>query len=280
MKNRFLKYNKEILSKSNLYLDFTEDEENEEIKIVDGKKKLYTTKFLNLSDSFSGRKIELNEAPILANICIFGLFDTYIDTKYPKAEGETFRKKLDIISADSNTGIIEKNFFRIFKVIRNAMTHSMDSIQIKDHSTEISYTFKGTKYYMYISDNALIMLYTAVLMLIENTIEDNRGKVFKEGLLAYYYDQIISTLIIEDDVKDIEELPRNVIRLNPKNRALITNPQYSIKDSYIRIENAAFEKSYSRDFVVMYQNEKYIIPSEVLSDSIISIDDLQKWKAL
>ncbi|PHV69789.1 hypothetical protein CS063_13810 [Sporanaerobium hydrogeniformans] len=278
MKNEFLDYNRKILEKSNLSLEYTEAKEKEEIRLKDGIERVYKTKYLTLHDRIGVQPIDLQSNPILANLCVFSMFDMNIDIIYPTAEGKSFKAKYDLIECDDNIGIITKAFYRIFKVIRNAMTHSIDSIKMEQGNNIIDYTFKGTKFYLEISDKSLVELYTATIILLDSKISEKRGSKFKEGILSYYYNQIIENITIKDDISQSNGFTQLIYELDPR-REIVVNAVYSIEGNKIKIKNAELDNTEKRDFVIKYNDKCYIIPLEVLEENCINIGNLLEWEA-
>ena len=222
MKNKFLDYNRNILEKSNLSLEYKEAKEKEEIRLIDGKEKVHKVKYLECSDRIGVQPIDLQSNPILANLCVFSMFDMNIDTMYPNAEGKNFKAKYDLIKCNDNIGIITKAFYRIFKIIRNAMTHSINSIRIEQNNNIIDYTFKGTRFYLEISDKSLVELYTATILLLDCRISEKRGLKFKEGILSYYYNRIMRRITIKDDISSSNNW-YYVKKLDTTNRDFLVN---------------------------------------------------------
>lgn len=278
MKDKFLDYNRKILEKSNLSLEYKEVKETEEIKLTDGKERVYKTKYLAFHDKIGGQPIDLQSNPILANLCVFSMFDMNIDIIYPTAEGRSFKAKYDLIKCDDNIGIITKAFYRIFKLIRNAMTHSIDSIKIEQNNNIIDYIFKGTRFYLEISDKSLVELYTATIILLDCKISEKRGLKFKEGILSYYYNQIIEKITIKDDISQNNDFIQLTYQLNPR-REIVVNAVYSIEDNKIKIKNAELDNTEKRDFAIKYNDKCYVIPIEVLERSCINIGKLLEWEA-
>jgi len=221
------------------------------------------------------REIDVLSEPILGIMILFGIFDTYLDTKYPALQGKSFKQKHDHLPAGSNIEIIQKSFFRIYKLIRNAITHSADKVNYSNGATTINYTFSGSHFELQINDDNLLKLYTATLLLIDSKIDENRGDYFKEGLLKWYYDSISPALINDDCSFDF--LP-TIVPLHPM-RDIIINSEFSVEEEKIIIKNSEFPKNTIRDFAIEYLGECYVIPQEHLCHHAIYTDDLPRWKA-
>ncbi|MHC1750746.1 MAG: hypothetical protein AB9856_20935 [Cellulosilyticaceae bacterium] len=279
MVSSFIKYNKMILERSNLYLEYNEAEDEELIKCENGEKRIYTKGCLSPRPiTIGGGTINFREQPILAIPCIFGIFDMYIDLKYPTVQGKNFKVKHDFIPMDTNISIMEKSFYRIFKIIRNATTHNQNAIQSNNNLNIIDYNHLGTRFYLKISDEILIQLYEAVVLLMDDELNKTRGDKFKEGILLYYYNNIVQNIRIRDDIHEFLGLKDNVLSINPF-RVIIKNPEYKIKDDIIEIENAKYKPDHRRDFLIEYNNSCYIVPQEALFNCTINIEDLNNWKA-
>jgi len=275
--NDFYNFNYDLLSKSNLILT-TRNAKSEEHFVQDenGGERLHTYMIMSANLGIVISETDILSKPILGIMILFGIFDTYLDTKYPALQGKSFKQKHDHLPVGSNIEIIQKSFFRIYKLIRNAITHSADKVNCSAGTTTISYTFNGSHFQLQINDDNLLKLYTATLLLTDSKIDENRGTSFKEGLLNWYYDDILSALIISDDCS-FDALPA-IVSLNPM-RDIIINSEFSVEEEKIIIKNSKFHIDTIRDFAIEHLGECYVIPQEHLCHHAICTDDLPRWKA-
>jgi hypothetical protein len=273
----FYTFNFELLTKSNLAIKPRTTKSEEFIKEDDnGERNIHTKVYLRVSDRLSIGEIDVLSKPILGIMIVFGIFDVYLDTKYDYLQGKSYKQKHDSLPVSNNIEVIQKSFFRIFKLIRNAITHSANSITYSNNRTIINYVFNSTNFKLEISDEALIQLYTATLLLMDDNFETDRGEYMKEGLLKWYYDKILRDIVISDDCS-FTSLP-NIVSLNPM-RNIIVNPEFHVHDNDLVIENSKFPREINRDFAINYNEACYVIPQEHLLNFSIPINDLHKWKA-
>lgn len=276
--NDFYSFNYDLLLKSNLLFnprkakseEFFENNEN-------GEEEIHERIYIKCSDRMSVSEIDILSKPILGAVILFGIFDTYLDSKYPSIQGKTFKQKHDNLPTSNNIEIIQKSFFRIYKLIRNAITHSASSITCLDSMTKINYVHRGTTFNLQIKDTHLIELYTASLLIINSEFDEDRGLFMKEGLLKWYYDRIVDNSIAISDDCSFSTLS-DIIPLDPM-RDIIVNAQYYIEDNNLVIKNNKFIRRTTRDFAIEFEDECYVIPQEHLSSNSIAIAELYKWKA-
>jgi hypothetical protein len=242
----------------------------------DGEKRIHTKAYMTFRDSLSLRNINIIEKPILGFAIAFSIFDIYIDQKYTYLQGVSYKRKHDTLPITDNLEKMQKAFYRISKLIRNAITHDVSAINYANKKTIINYSFNSTSFYLEINDSSLIELYTAMLFLVDTKFEIQRGLYMKEGILKWYYDDIISNTSINDDCAYEPLSP--IITLSP-NREVIVNAHFSENADKLIIENDKYPMPVFRDYAITFNDECYVIPQEHLIDSQIAINDLIKWKS-
>jgi hypothetical protein len=210
------------------------------------------------------------------------MFDSFLDIKYEFPSNYNFKKRHDFLPINTNTEIIQKSFYRIYKIIRNAITHNINSITCQNGNNRINYKRNDkrndTDFLLEISDDHLIELYTATMILLDENIKKRRGDLFKEGILLWYYNNIISSIgnAISDDCA-FDRIIGNPVPLNP-NRIVIINAQYKLLDEFITIENSKYPRQNIRDFSIMIDDECYVIPQEYLKSNKIAANEINVWK--
>lgn len=276
MKTEYLDFMKQILDKSDLNLQYKENfiEEN-----LNTKKILISFNEININSSES--EIRINWKPILAIPSIFGIFDIFLESKYQNLINNSFKKKYDYLPNTNDTEKIQKNFYRIYKVIRNAITHNIENIIYHECKNIIDYTTKYNKketyFHLEISDDSLIMLYKATISMMDDKIYERRGIKFYEGLLTGYNNFIINKIDLKDDIDEnnffyCESIPLSM------HRDIVCNSIIEVNDENIIIENSKREHFNARDFAFVFEENCYVVPEEYLIDNKINKSEINDWK--
>lgn len=227
--------------------------------------------------------------PILGIPIMFGMYDVYLDTKYKELQGCNYKGKYEKIIPKNDIEKIEKNFLRIYKIIRNCIVHNVENIKNHNGINIIEYNFgnkKPTKYYLEISDNALKYFYTATMLIMDKNIEFKRGSAYKASVLRWFYNEIVIDIndTLEDDIYDDinikfqDELMisprRDLIFLGDKSFLVYNqnNKEFIIDDSVIKKESDR-----GRDFIIEFNNNYYAIPEEILIKGSISEENMKFW---
>ena len=220
--------------------------------------------------SFARSLEQISDAWVAGNLLIFTAFDEYLENKYGLTEGGSFRCHYKEMPEGDDIQRMEKNCYRILKVIRNAIQHSISAIIHNNSGYDISYSFNGTGYKLQISHNGMDYLYTAVFSMIQGSIcgakIDAQTRGHYEGMLQWYYGRAISNLNIKDDIKGgLLVLQDGQPELEAAVRYPVQNPIVVAKDSnsitfkrYIESESGE-----GINFKTDYLYEKYLFPEEI-----------------
>jgi len=157
----------------------------------------------------------------------------------------------------------------------------MQSINVINEKIIINYTHLGTSFSLNIDVKSLELVYSSVLILIDNRYKSQK---YKDGLLRKYYDEINDNIknlnSLNDDIGNTLAGISNEIRLKRIVRHKLINPKYTINKDNITIEkyNYDYPEYYSADYLIEHEVIKYLVPDEVLNNSgEISLDKLKDW---
>ncbi|MFT9820715.1 hypothetical protein [Lysinibacillus sp. NPDC056185] len=282
MENNFLSQTVRFLQKSDLkiypivYREY-EVQINEEEVVFSGGGSI-------LKDYFS--KPHISDNLILQIIDIFSTLDAKIDIDFPNLQGKSFRYKYIHLPNSSDEEIILKECYRLFKLLRNAATHSMNSITISNDDIVAEYDFNHTNFHLKITSLGISYLFTYVLEPFNSNslYTQNFFRAFNREL----YDllkQEVSTFS-DDFGTELNSISSN-LKLRRGVRNYIVNPSYEISNETSKlkittpyIKHAIYEKDYGVDyFIKIPESNKYLIPDEVLNDQYeIKLTNLQDWK--
>ena len=271
MINNFIQQTINLIEQSDFRLNFPEvlDTELEE----NGTKKIS----IEFIDRF-GANIDIQNNFLLISSISFLLIDTYLDTIYEDLEGKSFKQRYEAIEENSDLNIMLKETYRVLKLIRNTTIHSKSAINIVDDSYIIGYRFRDTDFHLTISKKSFENLISLVLFIIK--IETNTNE-YIVSLLRTYYKDIVLDISINDEFSDsLSQVASNKL-LKTMRRYRVINPTYNINNNILKIKPMDIweqEKDFSGiDYVVKINNEKYLIPNEILINNKIAITDLEDW---
>ncbi len=258
----------------------------EEQFLADGKPNPYYdpdnpylyTKTIELRDVLFAKPSKLTNAWVANNILIFELFDGWLEERYSLEEGESFKKRLDNLKAlaISELDIMAFNLYRILRIIRNGIQHNLSGVEHDDDGYHVAYKNRqGTEFYLEFNEDVTRYLYTLCICLVqgyvEGVIKAFRTKGHYVGMLAFYYDKILSGVsIIEDDLMDIDGniLPLDGLShhiINPSTREVICNPIKRCEDEAC-VTFAWFDTEMNRtiaDYLIQIDGCKYLLPEEI-----------------
>lgn len=239
------------------------------------------TQTVNITCEESFNKNRLNDNLIIHSMIFFSLFDAYIDSENQQYEGLSFRRKYDKLPCTTDYDIILKELYRILKVLRNTTVHSKSHISFNGKEILINYKFKGTNFKLLISKLGLELIYSAILLVIDNRYLE----LYKAGLLREYYNEILLNIKdLKDDIGHNNfKYISDGIRLKRHVRYRVINPDFSIDydKEILYINKYKYEcSSYSADYLIEYNEGKYIIPEEILNDNRVLIKEISGYKII
>ena len=240
-------------------------------EIRDGKE-VYDCE-LNFSDVIGHSRAKLSEAWVASNLLIFTVFDGYLEVKYGLQEGGSFRNHYQHLPMNDDIELIQKDCYRIMKLIRNAAQHNLSSIAYNNGSYSIRYVFNGTEYILRINKNGMDCLYTLLINIIRESIIGLYGKFHTKGhfvgILRRLYEEMCSEVDIMTDEEGVRtNMTLSCIKLQYSVRYPVANPviiDESSKIIFKHIANMAFvdpngvKQYYSTD----YAYKDYLLPQEI-----------------
>lgn len=231
-------------------------------------------------NNFFCHKIPLNENIVIQVTIFFTLLDNYIDFNYPNLEGESFSKKYKELPDNNDQQIIIKELYRIFKLLRNTVVHSLSNLEGKA-SVKISYNYRKTDFILDMSKLGFELLISLVLFLLDNQI---KCQAYKTGIMRTYFKDIKSNIYKFEDEFGTDNFyqTNDNLYLCRRRRYQIINPKYQILKSKIKISKykiSDLEKSYAAaDYYIIFKEQEYIVPNEVLNENgLISFKNLKAF---
>ncbi len=235
---------------------------------------------LYLTDYIGRGKAPLSEAWVAGNIMLFTVYDGYLENKYGLTEGASFRNHYDNLPQSSNIEIIEKDCYRILKIIRNAIQHNLSSVVFNSGAYTVSYIFKNTNFNLKISSGAMRFLYSLVLNIINNNIDGIYQKYRTDG----HYTGLINSMYAEvragitqlsDDISgnlignvhvlgcyDDKHL-RTTVRYPIENPTIISDDENAVIFKHIENNGTDDENDVDYRYATDYVYKDYLLPQEM-----------------
>ena len=235
---------------------------------------------LYLSDYIGRNKAQLSEAWVAGNIMLFTVYDGYLENKYGLTEGASFLNHYNNLPQSSNIEIIEKDCYRILKIIRNAIQHNLSSVVFNCGSYSVSYTFKNTNFNLQVSSWAMRFLYSLVL----NIINDNVDGIYRKYRTDGHYVGLINSMYAEvragitqlsDDIPgnlignvhvlgcyDDNQL-RTSVRYPVENPTIISDNEEAVVFKHIENNGTDDESDVSYQYSTDYVYKEYLLPQEM-----------------
>lgn len=240
---RDVKYNDATSDKSTLYIEVTER---------------------------IGFSVPLSRSWIVENQLVFSLFDGYLEDKYSLEEGSSFKSRYTNLPAGTNMEIVCKNCYRIMKIFRNAVTHSLSHIVVDELIYKINYeNSKKQMIRLEITKSAVKLLYTLIVAFVEGKIEISTQGHYEGILISYYRKMLAGITVLEDDLfVPLIGLKYDIVDMNSSVRYRILNPRVSYENGELRVQkyNPGCEQ-YACDYRIERGKKTFLIPEEIMSSS-------------
>ncbi|PEJ62420.1 hypothetical protein CN906_20710 [Bacillus toyonensis] len=234
------------------------------------------------TDSF-GSPANIAGNIILQNIVMFSILDAHIDFKYPNFQGDSFAVKYRKLPDTDDLEIITKEIYRIFKLIRNASVHSMNSVTTTKQDVNVNYQFKQTNFKLEISKEGISILNGLLLRLISplNKLTQSHHMHICRSMYKELSKEI--TCFQDDRGTGLKGISYSPLKLMWRQREYIKNPNYEVVIDTILFktiyELTEYEiEAVGVDYLIEVDSQKYLIPAEIIHNNQIKIDDIYIWK--
>lgn len=234
----------------------------------------------NMPMSFScrvGRRVSIENNIKLKLMVIFSIFDFYIDEKHPPISGESFAYKYKNLPSENDNELILKELFRLWKLIRNALTHQSSALSFEDENLNVLYEFKGRTFQLKMLVHSLDALITLTLMYSKGLICND---LYSGGIVRSIYSNIISGIeILSDEFSSEIVNIDNPLKMNPYIREVFVNYEYSFDVGCFYFKKPeVITKGIAIDFCFERDGKIYIVPVEALDSSFsITEEELKKY---
>jgi hypothetical protein len=226
------------------------------------------TKILTLKMEDKFQSYQESIPPFFIGSLCFMILDSYIDSLFPEMEGMGFRNKYDNLPKNNNTEIMFSQIYRILKLYRNATVHNSHGISITKDFLEIKYNYKQNNYLFIITHKGIEIIEDMILCFFyyEST---NYSSFYKEYLYYSFFNDILK------EIKEYNDEYKNILTINSKRidrieRFNCHSVDYNVFDDIIIFnipDSLIKERNYAMDINIILEDEKFIVPIEIIDDS-------------
>lgn len=221
--------------------------------------------------------------PQVSILLMFFLFDTFLEDKYSLNPGQNFSERYRNLPDGSDVQIIEKECYRLMKLIRNACVHNNVSISDND-PISFNYLLNNYRYNLDIHKDKMNLMFSAIVFIVIDNYKLKTDGHFN-GIIRSYYDELKDYVDQSGNFRDknsnLLKPISNGTRIKPYHRTVVIHPEYKIHDNTLIIIDYMKEDypEYGIDYLIDFNSAEYIIPNECLSENrSIIINDLGEWK--
>lgn len=232
-----------------------------------------------LSEVISGRRAALSKAWVASNLLLFTIFDGYLENRYGLTEGDRFKNHYDNLPSSDDIELIQRDCYRIMRLLRNAMQHNLSGVTYDDGGYIVDYSFRETDRKLKISGDGVACLYTMIINLIRGNIiglyKDYSTRGHFEGIQRTLYDRMCRGIDhLEDEDGTRTAAPISGQRLEAYVRYPVNNPtrfECSGKLAFRHIYNRA---GMDRNGAPLYYSTDYVYGDHILPQEIGSIQSV------
>lgn len=240
--------------------------------IEDGRE-VYTIE-MYYSDTIFSSRVKLSQAWIACNLLLFTIFDGYLEDKYALTEGDSFKNHYSQLPSSDDIELIQRDCYRIMKLLRNAAQHNLSSIQYSNGNYVISYVYRNTNYNLKISKQGIDCLYTIMIDIIQESIAGlsknlhTRGHF--NGIIKKLYEEMCSEIDYMNDDIGIRtpEILTDPLKLQYAVRYAVKNPIIINESTKITLKHIANKAGVDKNgktiyYPTDYTYKNYVLPQEI-----------------
>ena len=183
-------------------------------------------------------------------------------------EGDSFYNHYRSINCEDDIVIIQKDCYRVMKLLRNAVQYNLSNIKCQDSGYVVCYQYKRTNYSLKISKEGVSLLYTIVTYFVEEKIGGlTKGHFY--GIIRKLYEDMCDEIdYMEDEFGERTNTKISGLRLGYHVRYAVYNPNI-LKDSekiiitHISSKSGIDDKGNDTYYPIDYVYNKYLLPQEL-----------------
>lgn len=210
----------------------------------------------------------LADSYIAMTMQLFTLYDGWLEDKHNLKEGDTFKNHYTNLPDNTDEEKIQKECYRIFKILRNAIQHNLSKITVTKNGLSFSYSRSQATFALDITKDGLRYLNG----LLYYSISEDLNKTLTTGhyieILRMIYHKLTNEInLIEDEFGNQLIYKGKVSNsiFHSDIRVKLDNCSYSVMSNDVIITKYRKEicGNGANDFVIQYNGQKYLLPEEI-----------------
>lgn len=215
-----------------------------------------------------GERSRFVNIDLVANLLIFTAFDGFVENKYSLPEGESFKRHYEILPESTDMEKIQKNCYRILKLMRNAMQHNLSGVTIGPQEYVFSYSNRNTVFQLEISRAAVEYLYSIILNLIKGQVYGLITLGHYEETLKEFYKRMLSGIVVLEDEFGTgvsNQISGMLQGFRVGVRYPLENPRLykETEDEVIFLFYETGSQKYAVDYMYYLRDNCYVLPEEL-----------------
>ena len=241
-----------------------------------------------------GERSRLVDSDLVANLLIFTAFDGFVENKYSLPEGESFKQHYEALPESTDMEKIQKNCYRILKLMRNAMHNNLSGVTIGLQEYIFSYSNRNPVFQLDISRTAVEYLYSIILDLINGQEYGIITMGRYEATFKEYYKRMLSGIVVLEDEFGTgvsNQISGRLQGFRVGVRYPLENPRLykETEDELIFLFYETGSQQYAVDYMYYLKGNCYVLPEElvkILDEEAVKCIGFQKsllverWKQI
>jgi len=141
---------------------------------------------INLVDSIP--PTPFSKTPAISCLIFFTLFDAFLESKHHFSPDMKYKDRYNALTTSTDICIIEKECYRLIRMIRNGFVHHINSIILHDGLFRFNYPIGTKTLNLDISKEKIIQLYSIILFFVQGYAIKTKGHI--ENVLCTLYNEL------------------------------------------------------------------------------------------
>lgn len=210
----------------------------------------------------------LAKSYIATIMLLFTLYDGWLEDKHNLKEGDTFKNHYTNLPDIADEEKIQKECYRIFKILRNAIQHNLSKITVTKNGLSLIYSRSQVIFALDITKDGLRYLNGLLYYYISEDLNKTLTTGHYIEILRMIYHKLTNEIsLIEDEFSNQLIYKGKVSNsiFHSDNRVKLDNCSYSVTSNDVILTKYRKEicGNGANDFVIQYNGQKYLLPEEI-----------------